>query len=118
MNIDQKFRWLPILLVFALVFTCVSPAPAAHAENAASHSIVERTYPFYIGKEASDMLNQEFPLYFIDGADDLPYVDVADWAELLYFINTDLNGDPGYDLGIEYNDGVVTLERESLRPLR
>ena len=113
MNIVQKFRWLPILLVFALVFTCVSPAPAAHAENAASHSIVERTYPFYIGKEASDMLNQEFPLYFIDGADDLPYVDVADWAELLYFINTDLNGDPGYDLGIEYNDGVVTLERES-----
>ena len=81
-----------LLLVFAAVFAFTAPA---YAETAGGHAIVERTVPAYVGKEKDDVLNQEVPLYFIDGADDLPYVSVEDWAELLYFVNTEINGDPG-----------------------
>ena len=126
-----------MLLAFMLVLTCTAPALAEQAtpaqteqtepaqttqttpaqgeqtEPAGAHSIVEKTYTFYIGKTADDTLNQEFPLYFIDGVDDLPYVEITDWAKLLYFINTDMNGDPGYGLDVHYQDDAVVLEREN-----
>ncbi|MBR3587195.1 MAG: hypothetical protein IKO00_14330, partial [Oscillospiraceae bacterium] len=56
------------------------PAQGEQTEPTGAHSIVEKTYTFYIGKTADDTLNQEFPLYFIDGVDDLPYVEITDWA--------------------------------------
>ena len=96
MKNHPKTRWLSMLLAFLLVLSCTAPVQAEQAEQAEStgaHSIVERTFPFYIGKTADDTLDQEFPLYFIDGVDDLPYVELADWAKLMYFLNTDINGD-------------------------
>lgn len=103
-------RSLALLMVLALVFGCAAPA---YAENNGSHSIVKRTYKTYVGNTVDDYLNQEIPLYFIDGVDDLPYVTVEDWAELLYFINTDYNNDPGYNLTIRYGNNCVTLVREN-----
>ena len=103
-------RALALLLAMVLTLVCTVPA---YAETGGSHSIVMRTYPTYIGKTADDMLNQEIPLYFVDGVDDLPYVEIEDWAKLLCFINTEFNDDPGYDLAINYNGDVVTLEREN-----
>ena len=100
-------RALSLLLVFVMVVACISPAYA----DIPTHSILERSYRFYIGS-VDDYL-EEFPLYFIDGADDLPFVTGEDWAELMYFIYTDLLDDPGYGLSIEYKGDVVTLERES-----
>ena len=76
------------------------PAQTDETQPAGAHSIVEKSYTFYIGKTADDTLNQEFPLYFIDGVDDLPYVEITDWAKLLYFINTEMNSDPGYGLDV------------------
>ena len=113
MKTNRKIRWLSLALVFVMVFACAAPAQIAQAESAGSHSIVERTYTVYLSKHEEDTLNQEFPLYFIDGVDDLPYVNLEDWAKLLYFINTDLNDDQGYDLSIEYQDNAVILEREN-----
>ena len=113
MKTNRKIRWLSLALVFVMVFACAAPAQTAQAESAGSHSIVERTYTVYLSKYEEDTLNQEFPLYFIDGVDDLPYVNLEDWAKLLYFINTDLNDDQGYDLSIEYQDNAVILEREN-----
>ena len=100
-------------LVFVLVLACVAPAKTAYAENAGSHDIVERSYTVYLSSYEEDTLDVEFPLYFIDGVDDLPYVNVEDWAGLLYFINKVLNDDPGYDLNIEYQDNAIILEREN-----
>ena len=101
---------ISLLLTVLMIFACMSPA---YAEANASHTIIERSYPFYIGKTSEYCLDEEFSLYFIDGADDLPFVDVHDWAELLYFLNTQINSDPGYGLSIEYKNDVVTLEREN-----
>ncbi|MBO5640114.1 MAG: S41 family peptidase [Oscillospiraceae bacterium] len=114
MKPHQKTRWHSMLLAFVLVVACAVPAQVAQAESApATHSIVERTYPVYIGSTADDTLNQEFPLSFIDGVDDLPYVNLNDWAALLYFINTDQKGDTGYDLEVEYKGDSVVFEREN-----
>ena len=101
---------LALLLACVLLLSCASPACA---EAAGTHEIVRQSYPTYIGSTAEDTLDQEFPLYFIDGVDDLPFVDVNDWAEMLYFINTDLRDDPGYELSIDRQDNTVILERES-----
>ena len=110
MKSSLNLRSLSLLLSLMMVLACISPASA---DTAGSHTIVERSYPFYVGITADDYLDQEFSLYFVDGVDDLPFVDVHDWAELLYFLNTDMSDDPGYELSIEYKDSVVTLERES-----
>ena len=110
MRTNQMARWLSAMLVCVLVLACAVPA---QADNTGSHSVVQRSYPFYIGAEADDMLNKEFPLCFIDGVDDLPFVELSDWAALLYFINTELNEDSGYDLSIEYEGDTITLEREN-----
>ena len=110
MRTNQMARWLSALLVCVMVFACAAPA---QADNTGSHSIVQKSFPFYVGKGADEKLNQEFPLYFIDGVDDLPYVELEDWAELLYAINTEYNEDSGYDLSVEYNGDTVTLKRES-----
>ncbi len=101
---------LALLLACVLLLSCAAPACA---EAAGTHKIVRQSYPTYIGSTAEDTLDQEFPLYFIDGEDDLPFVDVYDWAEMLYFINTDLRDDPGYELSIDRQDNTVILERES-----
>ena len=102
-----------MLLALVLVMACAAPAQVAYAETTGTHSVVERTYPVYIGSTADDTLNQEFPLSFIDGVDDLPYVNLNDWAALLYFINTDQKGDTGYDLEVEYKGDSVVFEREN-----
>ena len=101
---------LSLLLVCVMLLSCAAPVCA---EAAGAHEIVMRSYPTYIGDTADDTLDQGFPLYFIDGVDDLPFVDVYDWAQMLYFINTDLQDDPGYGLSIEYKGSRVILERES-----
>lgn len=119
MKTNRNIRRLSMLLAIMLLVSCAAPAPAARAESAESaesaeaHSIVEKTYPFYIGSTAEDTLNQEFPVVFIDGADDLPYVEITEWAKLLYFIQAELREDTDYDLSIEHGDGTVILEREN-----
>ena len=106
----KKTALLSLLLTAVVLLTCVSPA---FADSAGLHSIVTETYPFYTGKTLDSILDQEFPLYFLDGVDDLPFVEIYDWAELLYFINTSLFSDIGYGLKIEYKGDIVTLEREN-----
>ena len=44
MRINQITRWLSVLLVCVLVLSCAAPA---QADNTGSHSIVQRSYPFF-----------------------------------------------------------------------
>ena len=106
---NMKRRLLAMLLALVLMLTGAAPA---YAENSGWHEIVPRSYTTYAGRTAEDKLNQEITLYFIDGVDDLPYMELSDWAELLYFICTD-NGDPDYGLSIEHTGDMVIFEREN-----
>ena len=102
-------RLLALLLATVLLLACAAPA---YAETDSWHEIVSRSYTTYAGKTAEEKLNQEITLYFVDGVDDLPYMELNDWAELLYFICTD-NGDPDYGLSIEHKGDMVIFEREN-----
>ncbi len=112
MRICQKASVLSLILVFALIIAFFAPVYSAEAATAPSHTIVRREYTTYTGRTPSDRLSKPFPLYFVDGADDLPFVTVEDWAALMYFVNGGL-GDEGYDLNIEYTKNGVILQREN-----
>ena len=68
-------RLLAILITLSLLFGCVSAASAAEPE---AHQIERKTFPFYYSVDQKR--DEDFPLFFVDGADDLPYVDLNDWA--------------------------------------
>lgn len=113
---EYRMRKLPYrkLLCLALaLLTAVAWALPASAETGGRHRIKMREYPLCLGPSEDDVIDVDIPLYFIDGADDLPWMDVEDWAELMYFVNVDLFGDEGYELYIDYSGSSVILERES-----
>ena len=59
-------KLLSLLLAMALLASCV---PFASAENAGR--IYSRQYPIYAYDEETKFTN-EYPLFFIDGVDDMP----------------------------------------------
>ena len=70
-------RALAMLLALTLLMVCAAPA---YAETDGRHSIVSRSYTTYAGTTAEETLNKEITLYFVDGFDDLPYMELNDWA--------------------------------------
>ena len=88
------------------------PALDSKTEKSVRHNIEERSYPTYL-RDLDTELTEPFPLCFIDGVNDLPYVELRDWAELLYFLYHEENEDPDYELTFNDNGDTVTLERES-----
>ena len=95
-----------------------TPADSSQANESASasaeesHTVEEKLFTTYIGSLDTE-LNEPYPLYFVDGADDLPYVELRAWAEMLYFLNRECAGDPGYELTIYDDENGVVLAREN-----
>ena len=60
---------------------------------------------------------EDFPVYFVSGAEDLPFMNLEDWKDLLVYTykKADGNGDKEYALTYEVSeDGkTVTLTRET-----
>ncbi|MBO5544533.1 MAG: hypothetical protein J5949_07855 [Oscillospiraceae bacterium] len=113
MKLHRSMRLLAVLLAVLMLATVAAPMQVAEA--AESHTIVPREYTTYMGSTKEEVLTEPTTLYFVDGADDLPYVEISEWAELLYIIHAIMDGDEGYDLTIiTADDGkTVTLEREN-----
>lgn len=97
-----------------------TPAPAATAHmmppskpaDNTAHEITEKRYTTYLN-DADTTLTEPFPLFFMDGVADLPFVDLRNWAEMMYFLAHEEQGDPGFELTIEEQGDKVTLEREN-----
>lgn len=85
--------------IFAVLFAVMLIVSGVCAQNDAGtpYEITEQTYTFYDGY-VEDKLDQEFPLYFMNGVNDLPYVELESWMELLIFLNREWMEDPNYDL--------------------
>ncbi len=83
--------------------------PAAYA--AKEHSVKKREYTVYIGS-VDDTLIDPFPLYFLDGVMDLPYLEIDDLGELIFFLNNVINEDDNYALSSHYEGNVVRFDRE------
>ncbi len=85
-----------ILAVLFILMLAVSVV-CAQSEKPSVHEIAERSYTFYNGY-IDDPLSEPVPLYFMDGVDDLPYVELENWMELQIFLCRDWMSDPKYDL--------------------
>ena len=99
-------RILALLTTLALVLGCAAAETAPEADE--THQIETKDVPFYgpEGKKASS----GFPLYFLDGAADLAYVNLEDWAGLMQSFFAE--GNPkysGYALTCEVNEAEKTV---------
>ena len=92
-------RMLPLLLALCLCCACAlaeetAPAPAETDasvslpslwQDGQEHQFERRTYPMYAGS-LENAMPEEIPLYFVDGIEDLPWMELNDLADLLNFI--------------------------------
>ena len=105
-------RILALLTALAMLLGC---AAAETAPTESAYRIEEKkNVPIFIS--ATEMLPGDgMSLYFVDGADDLPYVNVKDWADML---NVAYAGYPQYagfavTAETEEEPGIVQLKREN-----
>jgi hypothetical protein len=54
-------------------------------ETGAEHQIVQKNYSFYL-VTLENLWPGEFPLYFADGVDDLPFMDLKDFAAFMSYV--------------------------------
>ena len=96
-------RCICLLMVLALFANlgCGAFAEAA-VDTAPAHQIEMKAYPFFLS--TSDKLwKEDYPLYFLDGAEDLPYTDVRDWVEAMNYVFPEHSPE-------SYNDFKLTVE--------
>ena len=87
-----------------------TPADTSVTEDSYGPEVERKNLTFYVG--AMDSWIEE-PVCFINGVDDIPYIDLNDWADFLTAMHQDYAGDAGYSLTVETDDSVVLLEREN-----
>ena len=114
-------KLISVLLVLALMCTvCGSLAEGTEGakdilsqwEAGAEHQLVRKDFPFYLG--ALELLwPGEFPLYFADGLDDLPFMDLNDFVAFMNYLWVNLAAD--YQLTVKANPdtGIVMCTREN-----
>ena len=101
----KVLAWLLALtLLIGLLPSALAAAP--------NHSVEKKEFITYCGS-VDKTLAEPFPLYFLDGVNDLPYVEIDDLGQLIYSINTEIEEDPNYSLSSFYDEDVVTFERDN-----
>ena len=92
---------LAVLMLFSML-------PVAAAEE---DTLEERTYPLYVGSLENEM---EATLAFVNGVDDLPYIDIETWASIYYVVCAYALGmEDTFDFSYEVKDNVAILTREN-----
>ena len=106
-------RVLALMTALALFLGCAAaettPEPAEDI-----HEIEMKPYPFYLYEP--DDKTEGFPLYFVDGAADLPFVDLFDWVDILNRVYPSKHEYAGYQVTATVADGEsqpVVLQREN-----
>ena len=72
--------------------------------------VTKEDFPFYLGDAESGF---DMPLYFINGVNDVPYIELSDMGDLLVTLYQSWDGDENYGLDIEKDGNAVLLEREN-----
>ena len=97
-------RSIAIALAVLMVFSML---PIASAE---ADTLEERTYPCYIGSLDNSV---EATLAFLNGVDDLPYIDMETWGSILYVVCAYALGNEDFDLSYEMDGSTLVLTREN-----
>ena len=105
-------RILALLTALVLLAGCAAASGEAAEEGKLLYKIEEKKFPLYYGN-ANDKAKNDFPLYFVNGVDDLPFVNLEDWCAVLSNLFTDEDDYKGFTLTVSATDGVVSIEREN-----
>ena len=110
-------RVLTLATALTLLFTFLPVQTFSEAQTG-THRIEMREIPFYVAVGAkAGRFGQDIPLYYADGVDDLPFMDVTDWMDLLTgFYQILLNFQ--YDaleiyMNVDESAGRVAFKREN-----
>lgn len=109
----KKLLSLLTALVMLSVCAAAEPAPVLQAEPGALHPA---SFPCYVINRTTLLDGEDaLPFWFEDSAEDLPYMDLADWSRLMMLIMNSGKPAPSYSLEMEYDQdlGVVILSRET-----
>lgn len=106
-------RVLALMTALALLLGCAAaettPEPAEGI-----HEIEMKLFPLYLFNP--DDKTEGFPLYFVDGAADLPFVELFDWVGILNRVFPSKNEYAGYQVTATVADEesqTVVLQREN-----
>ena len=97
-----SYLWLA-----AMMSSLVLPA-AVQADS----DFTKKEYSCYMGTMDA-ALDEKVPLYFQEGAEDLPYIEVGEAAGFLKYVQHDMFNDTGYDLTIDVDGDQVKIMREN-----
>ncbi len=114
-------------LILAICFCCFcipmgtaestgTLAPASSLwEDGQVHEIERKTFPLYIGSP-DHLWPEEFPVYLVDGANDLSFLELNDFAALLgSFLSSKENGleNGGLTVSVNEEGTIVTYLRKN-----
>ena len=85
----------------------VLPESDETEEEMTGASVSGRMLPLYFLTLEEEV---EYPLYFVNGVNDLPFTNLSDWVDLMMLFNED---DAAYKLELETDGHVAMLTRES-----
>ena len=108
----KKERMDPMKKLIAL-FLCLclmaGIVPVVAESTAVTHEITSASYPFHLGATVLG----EVPLYFLDGANDMPYIDAESMHAVISSVMNSATGNFNYTINIE--GSIVTLTRNNLK---
>ena len=108
-------RFLSLLIALLMTLSCAA-AETAVEEKPTSRQIEMKIVPFYVAS-AENKSPEGYPLYFVDGVKDLPFVDLTDWIGMMNALvpaaSPVLNADYHLEAVESEDDGMVTLRREN-----
>ncbi len=85
----------------------VVPESSETEEDLTGASVSSKMVPFYIITLDEEL---DYPLYFINGVNDLPFIDLSDWVNFMLQLHGD---DEAYQLALETDGNVAMLTREN-----
>ena len=117
----QMRKLLALLLCVCLALGMVPAIAEGATEAEAAPQVMTKNFRVYYGT-TTEVWREDFPVYFVDGVEDLPFMNMEDWKDLLVYAynRVDTNGDKEYGLEMEVSeDGKsVTLTRDTGYPMK
>ena len=92
-------------------FSGVASDGANDQKDLSDVSVSKADTPFYICDMETEL---DYPLYFINGTEDLPYIDLSDWVDLMSVLFGDEEaGEDSYSLTLETDGYLAMVTREN-----
>ena len=106
------------LTAVILLSGCVYAESAAETETeqeTKAYQLETKQFPWYFSSRSKRVDAEDtYPLWFVHGADDLPFMELEVWSQLMIRLMNDGKQTPTYELKTEIkDDGLLSMTREN-----